>query len=361
MIHDSANLAGTVLGTCTLKRLLGRGGMSVVYLAEQLHPTRYVALKILLPNVPMSSRSHQEFLARFRYEADIIARLEHVNIIPIYEYNEQDGLAYLVMPYLSGGSLSNILAQRRRLSLEETAIYIEQAAAALDYTHAYGVIHRDLKPSNFLLYSDGRLVLADFGIARIMQESSRTITSFTNPSMLLGTPYYMSPEMIRGEHIDYHSDIYELGIVLFQLLSGDVPFKGSDPYTVLFKHLEEMPPQLHQLDSTIPSLVDDVIQKATAKRPGDRFVSAGELAQALNLAITTMPQYDFKANSYNAPTLPFQTSSPTTPAIIPKTELAMPSRSVDNPAPVPKTGVFRPRGSPKFLSPVFFYETPALV
>src|SRR5437764_5355547 len=167
MLHSSQDILGKVLGGCTLEQLLGQGGMGAVYLARQEHPSRHVAVKVLLPNMLMNSQMQAQYLARFRREADIIARLEHVNIVPIYAYGEQDGLAYLVMPYLQGGSLYDVLLQRGQFPLEETIQYLKEAAAGLDYAHAHGIIHRDLKPANFLLHSDGRLLLSDFGIARI--------------------------------------------------------------------------------------------------------------------------------------------------------------------------------------------------
>src|SRR6266704_716897 len=171
MIESSGNLAGKVIGTCMLETLIGRGGMSVVYRAQQVRPLRRtVAVKILLPVAPIGSELHNQFLARFQREARIIANLQHLNIIQLYEYGELDGEAYLAMPYLSGGSLSKVLARRGTLTLQEALNYIEQAAAALDYAHKHRVIHRDLKPGNFLLDGDGRLVLADFGIAHIMRE-----------------------------------------------------------------------------------------------------------------------------------------------------------------------------------------------
>ncbi len=303
MINNSADLVGKVLGTCLLERLVGRGGMSVVYLAQQNRPLRHVAVKILLPDVPMGSKLHHQFLIRFRHEADIIARLEHVNIIPIFECGEEDGLAYLIMPYLSGGSLSHLLAHRGALSLQEAIIFMEQATAALNYAHAHGVIHRDLKPGNFLLSGEGRLVLADFGIARIIQDCSRTNGStLTSPGLMLGTPDYMSPEMARGEPIDARSDIYELGVVLFHMLSGDVPFKGSTPYSILLQHMQEPLPFLHTINPAIPPAVDAVIQKATAKRREDRFAFAGEMVSALRLAITR-PLYPFESVSASASTV----------------------------------------------------------
>lgn len=286
MVIKTNDLIGKVLGQSVLERLIGAGGMSVVYLARQTHPSRYVAVKILRRHAVPHVEGRQEFLARFRHEADIIAKLDHTNIIPIYEYGEQYGLAYLVMPYLTGGSLRDMLAQRGPLSLQQTLTYIEQAAAALDYAHAYGIVHRDIKPGNFLFHADGRLVLTDFGIARIIQgNGGNNETTLTNTGHFLGSPEYMAPEMIHGQYVDHRADIYELGIVLFQMISGRVPFQGNTPYTVAAKHLQEPPPLLHSLNPAIPSTVDAVIRKATSKKREDRYTSVNELAQALRTAI----------------------------------------------------------------------------
>ncbi len=326
MINNSNNFIGKTLGTCTLEKLIGQGGMGAVYFALQARPSRHVAVKVLLPNVVMSSQVHQEYLARFRREADIIARLEHVNIMPIYEYGEQDGLAYLVMPYLQGGSLRDLLARRGTLSLPETVTYMNQAAAAMDYAHAHGIIHRDLKPGNFLLHSDGRLVLSDFGIARIMQADSDTIgATLTGTGMLLGTPEYMAPEMLRSEQIDHRADIYALGIILFQMLSEQVPFKGDTPYAVIIKQVQESPPSLHQLNPAIPPAVDAVVRQAIAKDREDRFISAKALVQALSIAAVSSDSSS-ETLMRNAPTVlispqsnPLLATISATPAAEPRT------------------------------------------
>jgi serine/threonine protein kinase len=292
MASNGNTFIGKILGNCTLEKLIGQGGMGAVYLAQQARPSRHVAIKVLYPRGVIDNQTYNDFLTRFRREADLIARLEHINIVPIYEYAEQDGFAYLVMPYLTGGSLRDILAQRGALSLQESATYIDQAAAALDYAHAHGVIHRDLKPANFLLHSDGRLVLADFGIARMIQDSNSAISmtpTLTTAGMFLGTPEYMPPEMIRSEQIDYRADIYELGIVLFQMLTGYLPFKGDTPLAVAVQHIQEPLPALHQINPTIPSAVDAVVQKATAKKREDRYLSAAEMAHAFRAAISGTP------------------------------------------------------------------------
>ena len=287
-MRDSSDLIGKTLGTCTLEKLIGQGGMGAVYLAQQARPARYVAVKVLLPNVSKNSKEYEAFLVRFRREADVIARLEHINIMPIYEYGEQEGLAFLVMPYLAGGSLRDLLAHRGSISLLETATYLDQICSALAYAHAHGVIHRDIKPNNLLIHNDGRLVLADFGIARIMQDTGKAIDStLTSPSIFMGTPNYMAPEMAQGGTIDHRVDIYESGIVLFHMLSGRVPFTGDSPLVLAMKHLQEPLPRVHDMNPSIPSAVDTVIQKATAKRPEDRFMSALDLASAFRSAITT--------------------------------------------------------------------------
>lgn len=288
MASNRGDLTGRTLGTCVLENLVGQGGMGAVYLAQQTRPARRVAVKVLLPNTAMSSDVYEAFLARFRREADVVAKLEHVNIMPIYEYGEQDNLAYLVMPYLTGGSLRDILQRQGALPLEQTATYLDQAASALDYAHGQGVIHRDLKPANFLLASDGRLVLADFGIARIMEDTSGG-SGLTSTGMIIGTPEYMAPEMVNGEQVDYRADIYELGVVLFQMISGHVPFRGNTPIVVITKHMQEALPSLHQLNSAIPAPVDAVIQKATAKRREDRYPSVSAFARDFRRAISPAP------------------------------------------------------------------------
>ena len=285
MLDSSQELSGRVLGGCTLERLLGQGGMGAVYLARQDRPSRHVAVKVLLPNMLMTSQMQELYLARFRREADIVARLEHVNIVPIYAYGEQDGLAYLVMPYLEGGSLYDVLEGRGRLSLNETIQYLKETAAGLDYAHEHGIIHRDLKPANFLLHSDGRLLLSDFGIARVLQDEMSTAgVALTKAGTMLGTPYYMSPEMLRGEQIDHRADLYALGIIVYQLLSGQPPFQGDTPYAIITGHMQGQPPLLHQINPAIPSAVDTVVQKALAKKPGDRYPSARLLVEALSAA-----------------------------------------------------------------------------
>lgn len=289
MVTNNNELLGQVLGTCTLRRLIGRGGMGSVYLAQQARPRRIVAVKVLIPGTFLDQRPSAEFLMRFRREADAVAALDHVNIMPVYEYGEQGDLAYIVMPYVTGGTLRQLLEKRGALPLEEVVPIIEQAAAALDSAHAQGIIHRDLKPGNILLHADGRVLLADFGLAKMVKDAqeeyeSHGQTALTSAGTIIGTPEYLSPEQGTGKPVDYRTDVYSLGVVIFQMLAGRVPFTGPSPVAIAIKHAIEEPPSLSRLNPAIPARVEAVVRKAMAKNPDDRYASAGELARALKEA-----------------------------------------------------------------------------
>jgi serine/threonine protein kinase len=311
MLHNGFDLIGTTLGRYRIVQRIGQGGYAVVYLAQQEDLSRRVAVKVLFPQAFRDSSTYQDAFARFKREAEVIAQANHENIITIHDYGEQDGFVYLVMPFFSQGSLGTLLDRRGKLPLNEALSYIDQAASALDYAHRHKVVHRDLKPGNFLLDVNRRLVLADFGIAHLTQDKSGI--KLTRTDVSLGTPEYMAPEvispdMLHGEEVDGRVDIYGLGILLFEMLSGDVPFKEENTYAVLLKHLSEPLPSLHHIDPTIPLAVDRVVQKATAKRREDRYASAGKFAHALCAAITTGNSFvnapsSTGANPQHAPTL----------------------------------------------------------
>jgi serine/threonine protein kinase len=281
---DSNELLGQVLGTCTLQRLLGRGGMGAVYLAQQSRPRRSVAVKVLVPGLLLESRIRDEFLARFRREADAIAALDHINIMPVYEYGEQKQLAYLVMPYVAGGTLREVLEKRGILPLNEVLPIIDQAASALDYAHRQGIVHRDLKPGNILFHADGRVLLADFGLAKVLKETRDTDSTLTSLGTVIGTPEYLSPEQATGSPIDPRTDVYSLGVILYQMLGGRVPFTGATPVAIAIKHTMEEPPPITDKNPALPHGVVAVIMKAMAKKPEQRYASAGELAEALRAA-----------------------------------------------------------------------------
>jgi serine/threonine protein kinase len=286
-------LIGLELGKCVLERPLGVGGMGAVYLAQQLRPRRQVAVKVLQRSSAIDPQAWETFLARFRREADAAAALDHANIVPIYEFGEDGDLAYLVMPYLADGSLADLLARESTLPVKHAVAYVEQTAAALDHAHAHGIVHRDVKPSNLLLHPDGRLVLADFGIARPLNGSDLTVpassrfasgdgnTSLTQHGVVMGTPEFMAPEQITRGPVTAATDIYALGIVAYNMLVGQTPFVDDAPAAVLARQLREPPKPIRTLRPDVPASVEEAVFWALAKSPEDRPASAGELALAM--------------------------------------------------------------------------------
>src|SRR5437899_1939454 len=184
------HLIGKRLGSCTLEKLLGYGGSSAVFLAQENDPERKVAVKVFMPRVGLDSQMQRDFYRRFLREAEAASKLDHPNIVPIYSYGEQDGLPYIVMPYMPGGTLSEYMAKRVPLSLQEAQWYLKQIATALDYAHEHGCVHCDVKPANILLDSDGHVLLSDFGIAHVVQSDGPTQPLTKSPEALMGTPDY---------------------------------------------------------------------------------------------------------------------------------------------------------------------------
>jgi tRNA A-37 threonylcarbamoyl transferase component Bud32 len=283
------------LGSCVLEEPLGVGGMGAVYLARQQRPHRQVAVKVLRPQLASDPRALRVFLARFRREADATAALDHANIVPIYEFGEDGGMAYLVMPFLKDGSLAALLAREGVLTLPRASAYVDQAAAALDHAHERQLVHRDVKPSNLLLHPDGRLLLADFGIALPIDArparmrgdgSAADLTIFedvalTQTGAAMGTPEYMAPEQVQGDPVGPAADIYALGTVAYIMLAGHTPFGGSDVHTVLTRQLIDPPLPLRTTRPDVPAGVEEVIFWALAKEPAERPHTAGGFARAL--------------------------------------------------------------------------------
>jgi serine/threonine protein kinase len=267
---------GTAIGSYQIEGVVGWGGMGVVYRASQKRPMRTVALKVIRPDLA----ADPEFRRRFEYEADSAASIEHTNVLPIYETGEHRGLLYLAMRYIDGTDLREWLIQNGSMPPARAAGIILQVGKALDAAHANGLVHRDVKPGNMLLSpqrGEDHVYLTDFGLAK----KSSSAAQFTRTGAWVGTVDYVAPEQIRGERIDARSDIYSLGCVLYQLISGKVPFDRDSEVSKIFAHLNEPPPSL----GPASPLLDEVIQKAMAKDPNARYASAGDLGRAAVAAV----------------------------------------------------------------------------
>ena len=254
---------------------LGHGGMAVVYRARQESLDRTVAVKVLSENLAAST----QFMERFRREARTAANLRHPNVITVHDFGEDErGVPYLVLEYIEGPTLADLMD----VGLDDSRIpdLLDQIAAGLDYAHAHGVIHRDIKPGNVLTTEDGRVVLADFGLAWLLEGAHLTMTGG-----VIGTPEYMSPEQAAGEPIDHRSDVYALGVVLYEMLVGERPFIAETPIAVLLKHLQDPAPSVLLARPDLPPAVGDVLAKVLVKDPADRYASAGELARAIPLQL----------------------------------------------------------------------------
>jgi serine/threonine-protein kinase len=274
-------MIGATLGSYRIIEQIGMGGMATVYKAYDPDTDRYVAVKVL----PQHYSQDAKFVERFRREAKAIARLEHPYILPIFAYGEQEGTAYLVMRYMESGTLTDRLKQGQ-LPLDEASRLFEQIAGALDYAHQNGVIHRDIKPSNVLVDAQGNAFLTDLGIAKMVEE----VSDLTGTGIALGTPQYMSPEQCRGvKDLTAASDIYSLGIMLYQMLTGRVPFQAETPIAIIHMHLSDPLPPPRAVRPDLPEGVERVVLKALTKEPEHRFESAAAMGDAMARAVAGAP------------------------------------------------------------------------
>ncbi|MCL4237983.1 MAG: serine/threonine protein kinase, partial [Anaerolineae bacterium] len=278
---SSEDFTGQTLGQYELRELLGRGGMGTVYRAYQRTLKRAVAVKVL----PAALAADADFVARFTREAETAAALEHPHIIPVYDYGVEGGTSYIVMRLLGGGTLADRMAQREKAgaplpSLGEVTRLLSQLASAFDYAHQQGVIHRDIKPSNIMFDTHGNAFLVDFGIAKLLEHTS----VLTVTGAVLGTPLYMAPEQWRAEQPVPATDQYALGVTVYQLLTGQVPFQAPTPYGLMHKHLHEAPTPPHVLRPHLPQALAASLERALAKSPGERFPSVTAFAQTFERA-----------------------------------------------------------------------------
>ncbi len=277
----SEDLIGRKLGNFEIVDVLGYGGMATVYRARQQTIQRDVAVKVM--NRELST--DEEFILRFEREADIFAELQHPHILPVIEFGRtDDDWVYMVVRLAEGGSLDKYIRRQGPISLDKATKMLSQMASALTFAHEKAVVHRDMKTSNVLLDGRDNTYIMDFGIAKMLASTMR----LTATHDVLGTPAYMSPEQWRGEAIDARTDIYALGIVTYEMLSGDLPYTAETPFTMMYKHMNEAPPSLQKLKD-IPEAVETVILQAIAKDPDSRFQSAEAFSQAFAAAASGKP------------------------------------------------------------------------
>ncbi len=345
------DLIGKTLGPYRIDALLGAGGMAEVYKAFQPSMDRIVALKAL----PAALSAQPEFRERFRREAKLIAQLKHTHILPVYDFGEAEGHAYLVMPLMENGTIASRV-RGRRLPLEDIVRVGTQIGDALDYAHEKGMVHRDVKPGNILLDTRGNCLLSDFGIARM------TVDTLTPDQSRMGTPAYMSPEQAEGDNIDGRSDVYSLGVVLYELATGRRPFDSSDPNVLMYQHAHNTPPAPRSIDPTLPEQLEWVILHAMAKRPADRFINGAELGRALRPLIISERSGPDAARPRIAPDLPVASkvagpvASDAATAPRPNAEAPPPARNAPLntallPAGVARPGAARPAFQPAPFAP----------
>jgi serine/threonine-protein kinase len=268
------------IGIFLIQCLLGKGGMGSVYLATDPTLKRPVAVKVLAPELA----ADPEYVARFEREATSLARIRHPNLVHIYAVGRDASRYYIAMEYLKGISVAELLRQRGPFSLPQALRVLGQVLSALDKVHSAGIIHRDLKPANIMLDEDQRAILMDFGLAKPCHDRS-----VTSGATLIGTPEYMAPELAEGREADFRSDLYAVGIILFEMATGRVPFQGTSAIATLRQHLEKPIPSPRELVPSLPPMLDTVLAKALAKRPDDRYQDIRSLAADL-VAVTHTPE-----------------------------------------------------------------------
>jgi len=313
--------SGQNLGPYRIINQVGQGGMATVYRAYHAAMDRYVAVKVL----PSQLADNPEFLSRFQQEARTIAKLEHARILPVYDYGESNGLTYLVMRYLDAGTLKDRMS-RVPMPLAQVDRLFTQLAEALEYAHQQGVVHRDLKPSNALVDAQNNLFLTDFGIAKLLEGGAQLTTT----GAMIGTPAYMSPEQAQGEKVDQRTDIYSLGVILYEMTTGRVPFEAETPLAVVLKQIGSPLPLPSSVMPNFSPAIERVLLKALAKEPNDRYATVTEFLAAWKRALTELDTVQASAPS----PAEVQAVTPTLVAPAPVPERATPERVAQSAKPV---------------------------
>ena len=288
--HDRTGPELKTLGRYNIERTLGKGAMGVVYEGVDPRLGRRVAIKTILKS-HLDEDTARDYSMRFVREAQAVARLNHPNIVQVYDFGEEGDIAYLVMEFIKGKELKTFFDANERFDPKEAVRIMCELCDALDFAHNAGIVHRDIKPANVMLDAQARTKLTDFGVARV-QDSDKTSVERTQAGTMIGTPAYMSPEQITGANIDKRTDVFSAGIILYQFLTGEKPFTGSGAWTIAKKIIQEEPPPPSSLNDAITPLLDAVVNRALAKNPEQRFQSARDLSVALRRALEGKPIED---------------------------------------------------------------------
>ncbi|MEZ4671376.1 MAG: serine/threonine-protein kinase [Anaerolineae bacterium] len=330
-------LVGQQLGQYHLIDILGEGGIAHVYRARRSTDRFDVAIKVIKPGIVDLA----DFVKCIDRETLVGKSLFHPHVLNVHSYGKHDKTVYMVMPLLSGGNLGDLI-QKQELSLRAISRITSQIASALDYIHAQGFVHRDVKPENILIDEFGKACLSDFGLVKALDEATRKMPSSDNKAWLstkkgtvIGTPGYMSPEQCKSEPVDGRSDVYSLGVVLFELLTGELPFTCDSSIEAMYLHIKKTPPLISNVRPDLPSELDDIIQQALAKKPEDRFATAGALATALGDAIDE--------STATIPKRPRPVRSPALPKATPPEPPRQPSQKR-------RVSINRPMSTPMWLT-----------
>jgi serine/threonine protein kinase len=283
-VINAQTLIGTVLGTVTLQKVISQGELGVVFLAQQSPTAPQVAVRVLSPAATQAPGQRAAFLERFHKEINVVSSLEHQNILPVLDYGKHDGMAYIVMPYVGGGTLQSVIERQGQLPLSVVANYLDQLSNALDYAHQQEILHLNLKPGNVFLTTDKRLLLSDFGLMKIVIERQTSQMRLLRAGTPVGSLDYMAPEQIMGDVVDARTDLYSLGVILYQLVTGKTPFQAGTPQQIATQVLQAPPPSPRLLRNDLSQAAEQVMLQALAKRSLDRQASAQDFARAFRVA-----------------------------------------------------------------------------